>query len=81
MGGASGLHVFQGNASTGMFGVDRATEENVAVEDPDLADIAWIVADGDRLADISGEHGIEEAQTLKMDTVAAEPPLFALNLG
>lgn len=54
----------------GVFGTDRPAEKGVAVEHAHLAHIAGVVADGDRLADIGGERGIEEAQSLEMDAVA-----------
>ena len=51
----------------------RPTEELIAVEHADLGHIAWIVADSDRLADISGERGLAVAKTKEADAVAPHP--------
>ena len=51
----------------------RPTEELIAVEHANLGHIAWIVADSDRLADISGELGLAVAKTEEADAVAPHP--------
>jgi len=44
------------------------------VEDPDLAEVAGVVADGDGLTDVGGEGRVEVAQTLEADAVAVHHP-------
>lgn len=43
IGGSGGLYVLERDAPTGVFGTDRAAQEGIAVEDPDLANIARMV--------------------------------------
>jgi hypothetical protein len=44
------------------------------VEDPDLGQVARVVADGDRLADEAGERRGDVAQALEADAVAPHAP-------
>lgn len=55
-------------------GVDRAADEPVAVEDPDLAEVPGVVADGHGLADVGRQGGGEVAESLEVDAVAVHDP-------
>ena len=64
------VDVFEGDGLGGVVGADRPAEKPVAVEHPDLGDVAWVVADGDRFPDVIGQGGGEVAQALEVDAVA-----------
>ncbi len=44
------------------------------MEDPDLAEVAGVVADGDRFADVGGKDRVEVAQALEANAVAVHHP-------
>ena len=71
-GGAGGLDVLQGDGLPGVLGADRPAQERAAVEDPDLGQIAGVIADGHRLADVGGQHRVQVAQALEVDAVALD---------
>jgi len=68
--GAGRLDVFEGDGRPGVLGADRPAQEPVAMEHPDLGDIARVVADGHLAPDVGGECGVEVAQALEADAVA-----------
>ena len=65
-----GLDVLEGKRHACVVLAHRTAKELVAVEHPDLGQVARVVADGDGLADIRGQHRINVAQALEVDAVA-----------
>ncbi|AOF95319.1 hypothetical protein BSY17_4168 (plasmid) [Sphingobium sp. RAC03] len=55
-----------------MVGADGPAQKDVAMEYPNLAYVARIVADRHRLADIGGERRVEVSQPLETDAVAVD---------
>lgn len=70
--GAGGLDVLESDGLTGVLQADGPAEEAIAVEHPDLGEVARIIAKGHRFADISGQGGVEIAQPLEVDAVAVD---------
>jgi hypothetical protein len=56
----------------GVFGVDGTAEETIAVEHPDLRNIAGVVANGDALANEGSQGRIEIAQAAEPDAVTPD---------
>src|SRR3546814_10969671 len=70
IGDAGGLHVLESDTQAGMVGADGPAQKDVALEYPNLAYVARIVADRHRLADMRGESRVEVPQPLLPDGVA-----------
>ena len=56
MRGSGGLNVLQGHGFMDMFRADRPAQKLVPVKDTNLAEIARIIADCHRFADIGGQE-------------------------
>jgi hypothetical protein len=54
----------------GVFLAHRPTQELIAMEDPDFQEVAQVIADGDRLADVGSQGRVAVAQPLETDLVA-----------
>src|SRR5262249_40619448 len=64
--------VLETDRLAGQFGADRAAEECVGMEDADLGQIAWVIADDHLLADVSCQCQVEIPEALKMHAVALD---------
>ncbi len=73
----AGLYdVFQTDLRSGEFMANRPAQKAIPIKDPNNRKVAWVVPDGDILADIGGQIRIEVTLPLKMYAVLLHPPLF-----
>ena len=72
MGPSGGFDVLQRDHLAGVLLADRSAEKGVAVEQPDLGQVARVVADGHRLAHESRERGRHVAQPLEVDAITPD---------
>src|SRR6185295_19711420 len=73
------LNILEGDNLASMFLAHRAAEELVAVENPDFGQVAWIIADGDRIADIGSQSGMAVTEPLEMNTVTPHGARFSMH--
>ena len=64
------LDVLQGHDLAGVFLAHRPAEKLLVVEDPDLGQVARIIANGDGVADIGRQGRVAVAQPLEANAVA-----------
>ncbi len=65
---------FGGRSENDQVGANGAAQELVAVEHPDLGQVTRVVARGDLLTGVVGEHWIQIAQRLVVDAVRVHRP-------
>jgi len=65
--------ILQANRLPGQFPADRPADEAVLVEDADLRQVTWVVADDHLFADVGGEGQVEVAEPLEVDAILVHP--------
>src|SRR5215510_13707047 len=70
------LNVFEGDYFTRMFITDRTTEEVIVVEHSDFGQVARVIADGDRIADIGSQGRMVVTEPLEMNAVTPHGARF-----